>query len=85
MFLILQEVLPEQLRSFERNKRLLTHEFNQFDLTLIMETVEVTRFAIKYHPPILVIEFKRNEQLYLKKIKLKMKNEMVILLLSFFC
>ena len=32
--------------------------------------VEVRRFAIKYSPPTIVIEYKKNGKLYMKKIKL---------------
>ena len=32
--------------------------------------VEVRRFAIKYSPPTIVIEYKKHGKLYMKKIKL---------------
>lgn len=35
-----------------------------------VDVVEVRRYAIKYTPPTIVIEYKKNNKLYIKKIKL---------------
>ena len=39
--------------------------------------VEVRRFAIKYTPPTIVIEYKKEGKLYIKKIKLKISEKSV--------
>ena len=42
-----------------------------------MEDIVVRRFAIKYNPPTLVVEYKNKNSLFLKKIKIKSRNEAV--------
>jgi hypothetical protein len=43
-----------------------------------MEEVEVQRFAVKYSPPTLVVEYRTGSgALFLKKIRLKVKPSMV--------
>jgi len=37
--------------------------------------VEVRRFAVKYTPPTIVIEYKKDSKLYIKKIKLKINTK----------
>jgi hypothetical protein len=37
------------------------------------DPVIVRRFAVKYHPPTLVVEYKTDSGLFLKKIKIKPK------------
>jgi hypothetical protein len=45
-----------------------------------MEDIEVKRFAVKYDPPTLVVEYKTsNGALFLKKIRIKVKATMVII------
>lgn len=44
-----------------------------------MEDIEVKRFAVKYDPPTLVVEYKTaTGALFLKKIRIKVKAEMVM-------
>ena len=45
--------------------------------------MEVTRFAVKYNPPTLVVEYRATSgSMFLKKIRIKMKDKMVLI---FFC
>jgi hypothetical protein len=44
-----------------------------------MDDIEVKRFAVKYDPPTLVVEYRTSTGgLYLKKIRLKLKVKMVM-------
>ena len=43
-----------------------------------MDDLEVKRFAVKYDPPTLVVEYKTSDgALFLKKIRIKVKAKMV--------
>ena len=44
---------------------------------VVSEAPEVRRFAIKYHPPTIVIEYRKLHKLYIKKIKLKLHSNVV--------
>lgn len=42
-----------------------------------MENIQLCRFAIKYNPSVLAIEFKRNGKMYIKKFHLKHLNKKI--------
>jgi hypothetical protein len=42
--------------------------------------IHVRRFAVKYDPPTLVVEYNYNSRLFLKKIKIKIKDNWVTIL-----
>ena len=43
-----------------------------------MDEVEVRRFAIKYEPPTLVVEYRTSKGLFLKKLRIKTHGSNVV-------